>query len=121
MVPPGVCNLSTLPLGSADVRERQTATGNSIWYGEGCARGKQRTAGARRRELNLMLDTRKGFPGMPLKLGSLSGRESKEGGVLSGVGRACANAWTQERHLRLGDSGQVLPCLGEVVEGKGCR
>lgn len=44
-----------------------------------------------------MLDARKGFPVTPLQLASLSGRESKERGVLSGVGRACANAWTQER------------------------
>lgn len=56
-----------------------------------------------------MLDARKGFPVTPLQLASLSGRESKERGVLSGVGRACANAWTQERHLRLGDSGQSFP------------
>ena len=40
MVPPGVCNWESLSLGSTDIR--QTAIGNLIWYGEGCARGKQR-------------------------------------------------------------------------------
>ena len=40
MVPPGVCNLGSLSLGSTDIRE--TAIGNLIWYGKGCARGKQR-------------------------------------------------------------------------------
>lgn len=55
----------------------ETAIGNSIWCGEGCARGKKR-GGACRRDLNLMRDTRKDFPGMPFKLGSLSGREIRE-------------------------------------------